>query len=413
VVINSSIESVQQIMTTSKEIQDSRLTSAERRVKRANDYLSEELDIKIKIVLIGDRLYIRKTLPSRPGSSKTEWHQQTITLGLTANSKGVEQAIKDVMELNNLLAQRKFDWKTWNQYLCRPCKHRVRQSELIGKQVEKFKEHFLSLPKDKLTREDAWKANWAQYFNKLPFDQYLTDEVISDAISQKTEEASANREKFCAKLKRFLKFLDFETRLNLTALGKGYTLPPVTGDELPTDEQILAALDLIKDPEWRTAYMLQAVFGLRNHEIFFLDRGKTESFKGITVLSVPDETKTGFHPVAALYPEWFDNEEWNLQTAKLPEVEVDLEKTTLAKIGKKVTAAFRKFGIPFSPYKLRHAWARRAIEFGFNDETAAEFMGHSVEIHRDNYHRLIAMKHGLRIAQSFMSNPDRPKPPQR
>jgi integrase len=391
--------------------QSSKLTPAERRVKKANDYLREELGIRIKIDLAGNSLRIRKTLPPRLGAKKTNHCQQTISLGLKADRKGIEQAIKDVIELNNLLSQRKFNWKDWDQYLRRPCLHRVRQSELIGELVQKFKKYFLSLPKNRISREEAWRIQWFKYLKKLPPDQYLSDQIILEAI-KKTEEASASRLQLCTKLKTFFDFIGFNTSLNLIALGKGYELPPVDSDELPTDEAILAALDSIDDPKWRTAYLLQAIFGLRNHEIFFLDRTKNESYQGIAVLTVSDETKTRFHPVAALYPEWFDNPEWNLRTAELPKIELDLEKTTLSKIGAAVTKAFRRFEIPFSPYMLRHAWARRAMEFGFTDEAAAEFMGHSVEVHRKHYHRLIALKHGLRIAQSFINNPNRPKSPE-
>ena len=389
------------------------LSPAQFRVEKANNYLYEELGISIRIDLEGNSLRIRKTLPPRPGSRRTRQHQQTLILELDASQKGIEQAIKDVIELHNLLSLRIFDWRTWDRYIRRSHKRCVRQNELIEAQVERFKNHFPRPSKSRITREEAWKTQWAPYFNKLPSDKHLTDQVILDAIGKKTEEASAGRQRFCIKLVKFIEFLDFETGLDLKKLGEGYELPPITGDELPMDEGILAALDLIDEPEWRVAYLLQAIFGLRNHEIFFLDRSKIESYKGITVLRVPEETKTGFHPVAALYPEWFDEPEWHLRTAKLPEIELDLKKTTLAKIGKEVTDAFKRFGIPFTPYKLRHAWARRAMEFGFTDETSAEFMGHDVQTHRKHYHRLIAMKHGLRIAQSFINNPNRPKPPQR
>lgn len=402
-------------MTTSQKKQDSRETLTERKVKKANDYLREELGIHIKIDLAGNSLRIRKTLVPRPGSGHTKPYQQTITLGLKADKKGIEQALKDVIELNNLLAQRKFAWKTWDHYLDRPCPYRVKQTELIGVQVERFKKHFLALPKARISREEAWRTQWFPYLNKLPFDQYLSDPIVLEAIEQKTEKASANRERTCTKLKKFFAFLEFETALDLVALGQGYELPLMTEDALPSDEAILAALALIDKPEWRTAYLLQAIFGLRNHEIFFLDRTKKESHEGITVLSVSDVTKTGFHPVAALYPEWFDEPEWQLQTAELPELEfkLDLNQTTLSKIGNTVTRAYKRFGIPFTPYKLRHAWARRAMLFGFSDETAAEFMGHRVDVHREHYHRLIAMKHSFRLAQSSINSPNRPKPPQR
>ncbi len=400
-------------MTNLQIIQGSRGTPAERRVKKTNDYLREAFGIRTRIDLAGNSLRIRKTLPPRPKSGRTEWYQQTITLGLKADQEGLKQALKDVLELNSLLSRRKFTWKIWDEYIGRPCKARVTQTEVIGAQVAKFKAHFLALRKNKVSRAEAWKTDWAQYLNKLPLDQYLTDQVISDVIHHKTKEGTSSREKLCSKLKQFLEFLDFKTHLDLRELGKGYKVLPVDEDTLPTDEEILAALDLIDDPEWRTAYLLQAIFGLRNHEIFFLIRSEVRIHEGIAVLKVTEKTKTGFHPVAALYPEWFDDPEWNLRTAKLPDVELDLEKTTLAKIGTEVTMAFERFKIPFTPYKLRHAWARRAMIFGFPDETAAEFMGHTVEVHREYYHRLIVMKEGLRIAQASMANPNRPKPPQR
>ena len=400
-------------MTNPQTIQDSRETPAERRVKKTNEYLREAFGIQIRIDLAGNSLRIRKTLPPRPKSGRTDWYQQTITLGLKADQEGLKQALKDVLELNNLLSGRKFTWKIWDEYIRRPCKARVSQTELIGAQVEKFKAHFLALPKEKVSRAGAWKTQWAGYLNKLPLDQYLTDQVISDVINQKTKEGTASREKLCNKLKKFVEFLDFETKLDFKELSRGYELSPVDEDTLPTDEEILAALDLIDDPEWRTAYLLQAVFGLRNHEIFFLIRSEVHIHEGIAVLKVSEKTKTGFHPVAALYPEWFDDPEWNLRTAKLPDVELDLEKTTLSDIGREVTMAFERFKIPFTPYKLRHAWARRAMIFGFTDDAAAEFMGHSVEVHKKHYLRLIAMKEGLRIAQASMANPNRPKPPQR
>lgn len=400
-------------MARSQKEQTSNLKTAKHRVKQANNFLYEECGIRMKIHLIGQRLYIRKVLPPRPESERTDRHQQVITLGLNADQQGIQQAIQDVRELSSMLSQRKFNWKTWRQYLGDSYEPRKSQTETIRTQVEKFKAYFLTLPKQKISREDAWKTQWSHYFKKLPFDEYLTDKIMLDAIYEKTEEGSCCRKKFCLRLKAFIEFLDFKTDLDLVAIGKAYNGTPVNEDELPTDQEILDALDLITVPEWRTAYLLQAIFGLRNHEIFFLDRDNVESYEGIKVLKVAAETKTGFRAVAALYPEWFDNPEWNLQTAKLPDINLDLSKTTLSKIGDKVTRAFKKFGIPFTPYALRHAWARRAMEFGLSDEAAAEFMGHNLVTHQKHYQRLIALKHGLRIVQSFMANSNRPKPPQK
>lgn len=40
---------------------------------------------------------------------------------------------------------------------------------------------------------------------------------------------------------------------------------------------------------------------------------------------------------------------------------------------------------PFTLYKLRHAWARRAYDFGISDDDASIMMGHSPDIHRGTY----------------------------
>jgi len=89
-------------------------------------------------------------------------------------------------------------------------------------------------------------------------------------------------------------------------------------------------------------------------------------------------------------PEWV--EEFELRSIRLPDLTTDLRKTTLQRIGQAVNRQFRRYGIPFSPYDLRHAWAVRTIHFGLPDAIAAQMMGHSLAIHTRTYQRWIARR---------------------
>jgi integrase len=154
---------------------------------------------------------------------------------------------------------------------------------------------------------------------------------------------------------------------------------------LPDDEAILAAWQQIPNPAWKFVYGMMATFGLRNHEVFFCNYAGLK--RGDKMIEVLPTTKTGSHQVWAFYPEWID--QFELRHIQLPEVETDLNKTTLQRIGQRVTAQFRRYGIEFSPYDLRHAWAVRTIHFGLPDTVAAKMMGHSVAVHTRTYHKWI------------------------
>jgi integrase len=114
------------------------------------------------------------------------------------------------------------------------------------------------------------------------------------------------------------------------------------------------------------------------------------SWRGETAVQVLSSTKTGSHEVWAFYPEWI--QEFNLTEIQLPAVATALNDTTLQRVGQRVTAQFRRYGVPFSPYDLRHAWAVRTIHFGLSDTVAAKMMGHSVAVHTRTYHQWITRR---------------------
>jgi len=76
----------------------------------------------------------------------------------------------------------------------------------------------------------------------------------------------------------------------------------------------------------------------------------------------------------------------------LPQIQTDLRRTTLQQVGRRVSEQFRRYGLPITPYDLRHAWAVRTIHIGLPDTVAARMMGHSVAIHTRTYHHWITRR---------------------
>ena len=174
----------------------------------------------------------------------------------------------------------------------------------------------------------------------------------------------------------------------------GYGLHAAQYRHLPSDSQILEGLALIPNPSWRLAYGLMATYGLRNHEVFFTDLSALAP-GGDRVIRVLPTSKTGEHQVWPFQPGWverFGLEQLGENPQLLPQICRDLRRTTLQQVGRRVAEQFRRYGLPHTPYDLRHAWAVRTIHIGLPDTVAARMMGHSVAIHTRTYHHWITRR---------------------
>ena len=143
--------------------------------------------------------------------------------------------------------------------------------------------------------------------------------------------------------------------------------------------------------------------GLRDHELFFCHWQDDGLFvkKG----------KTGPRLVfEAFYPEWV--EQWDLKNIRRPNIQNIDQLYEDGKLGDKVARGFRRYGVPFTPYDLRHAFGIRAsVTFHLPVTTSAALMGHSPEIHLKRYHRHITLATNQEATKRVMENPNRPKPP--
>jgi integrase len=170
---------------------------------------------------------------------------------------------------------------------------------------------------------------------------------------------------------------------------------------IPSDAEIQAAAKLIPNSSWFWAYGMMATFGLRNHELFFINHELLIS-DGICEVT---EGKTTGGKVWPLYPEWLDY--FDLRSIRVPAITSPNHKGYGHAVGK----AFRRYGVPFSPYCLRHAWARRAIEMGLDSRLASKQMRHSHSVHVKIYNAWLDDSIHQRAFERILDDKNRPKPP--
>ncbi len=359
----------------------------EARIAGANGRLKSS-KVGVRIEQIGDRLYLRATLPPKPGSPKTEPYQQRIALGIRASAVGVKEAEAEARKVGALLDCKEFDWKG---YL-----GEATISLTAGEWIAKFEADYFTRRERSPKSETTWRKNYWEVLKRLPCGEKLTTETLLQAITS-TAPDTRTRQNYCMVLGALAKFAGIE--IDLKKYAGDYSPKKVSPRDLPTDQQIVNAYYQIANPQWQYVYGLMATYGLRNHEVFHLDL--TE----LPILQVRDG-KTGARRVWACYPEWV--ELFDLKNSSLPPV----TGTTNSDLGGKVTKFFKRAGL-FTPYTLRHCWAVRTLEFGLPVELAAMQMGHSVQVHTEIYHHWINDRHHQRAYDLIMARSDRPLAPQR
>ena len=360
----------------------------------------------LKVERRGDTLALRGTLPPRPGSDRTRPYQQRLPLKLPANKTALKQAEQEAKVIAAKLIEGTFDWR---QYL-------VQSGPVLGSaeltdKIAAFEQHYLTEgqadpDKHAASVQATWNKAYAPYLRKL---QALSDRRSSLSLPEAivatvkaTRAHSRSRQVCCTALEAFAEFLALELPVDLKTLWGKYGSSRTQMRQLPTDEQIVEWFHRIPNPAWQFVYGVMATYGLRNHEVFFCDYRALQGGDAEAAIEVLETTKTGAHDVWPFPPAWVD--ELGLREGGLPNIDTNLEQTTLQRIGQQVTLQFRRYGIPFAPYDLRHAWAVRTILLGVPDTVAARMMGHSVAIHNRTYHRWITRRDQQRAIRAVLKS---------
>lgn len=336
-----------------------------------NERLKASL-IGVSILQRGKRLSLQATLPPKPGSKRSAPYQQQIALGIYANPDGLAEAETQAKALGVLLATDSFDWLSYGQGVGSTCEA----------WVERYRQHLyenkLKGDKDYKWRVDHWNAG----LKWLPMSQQLNDNAVLVAI-QKHKPNSSTRAKACQVLGWFITWCGLE--MDLKPYQGDYTSrKPLKERKIPDDTTVEREIDKLVKPHWRWVYGMMASYGLRNHECWHIrDRYREDD---VLVIIVGSDTKTGGREVRPLHPHWPDL--WNLDDGHPPKINAQSNRV----YGERTAIRFRRRGIIFTPYALRHAYAIRGstLKYQIPLTVMAQMMGHAPEEHLRSYHRWLS-----------------------
>ena len=356
------------------------------RIAQANGRLKSG-KVGISIQRQGDRLYLRGTFPPKPDSDKKAPYQQRLALGFHANPLGVKNTEAEARKIGALLDCKDFSWLPYlsDRIVTQTC----------SDWVEKFEKDYFTRRDRNPKTETTWKRSYLEVLKRLPIDQPLSPEILKNLILG-TAPDTRSRQNYAMVCNAIAKFANLETDFSL--YSGNYSPKKATPRDLPTDELIQETYYKISNPAWQWVYAVLATYGLRPHEVFLLD------LEDIPIATVTDG-KTGARRVWACYPEWVDT--FSIKNVCLPAVTGKAN----VNLGERVGKAFKRYGVPFTPYDLRHCWAVRSLEFGLDISLAAQQMGHSAKVHSDLYHHWISDRHHQKAYDLLMQRSDRPKPP--
>jgi len=377
-------------------------------VRHHNGLLAAE-GCALRLEIRGGRLGLRGPLPDRLGAGQAQ--VQRLSLGLSASPTGLTIALERLAKLRQELASGRFQWHEWKRNSTGAVEGGPAgdgaiagglASRPLAQQLEAFEVAFRNDPKRRRRpagSRSTWAAAYRPYLRRLAAyaaDQHpgrLDGDLLVEVL-ESYELSSRSRQQCGVALAALARHLQLELPDDWRDRAAGYGLHLTRFRPLPTDSQILELVRQIPNPRWRLAYGLMATYGLRNHEVFFCD-GSALAPGADRVLRVLPTSKTGEHQVWPFQPEWIDHfelERLGRDPNTLPIVNLDLRRTTLQQVGRRVAEQFRRYGLPITPYDLRHAWAVRTIHIGLPDTVAARMMGHSVAIHTRTYHHWITRR---------------------
>ncbi len=375
--------------------------------------------VALRIERRGQRLSLRGPLPDKDsGSTLTV---QRISLGLSADRAGLDEATLMLREVVGDLQAGRFDWARWGRQAGAPALESGLAAQPAAQPAEQppspqrrdgpgqlqgalasFERSFFHAPRRRRNpagSRTTWTAAYLPYLRRLAHAAAAEREAPLDAwLLEQTLETyplgSRSRQQCGTALAGLARHLGLTLPDDWSQRSGGYGLHAARFRRLPSDTLILQQLERIPNPGWRLAYGLMATYGLRNHEVFYSDLSALAP-GGDKVIRVLPTSKTGEHQVWPFQPEWverFGLELLGTDPGLLPAVRTDLRHTTLQQSGRRVAEQFRRYGLALTPYDLRHAWAVRTIHIGLPDTVAARMMGHSVSIHTRTYHHWITRR---------------------
>ncbi|WP_196511246.1 site-specific integrase [Nostoc sp. NZL] len=362
---------------------------------------------KVTIRESNGSLQLRATLPIKPGdkdSNGTGRKQYNISLNIPSNLDGLKTAEEEAYELGKLIARKTFEWN--DKYLGNEAIKK--EFKTIEELLEQFENEYFKTHK----RTTKSEHTFFYYFSRTkrftnPKDLANAENLISSIEQIDKEWAKYNAARaisaFC---------MTFKIEIDLSKYSK---MPENNSRNIPTDAEIYDGILKFEDylnnrgnqvnqslqdswQLWRWTYGMLAVFGLRPRELFInpdIDWWLSPENLDLT-WKVHKDCKTGERQALPLYRQWI--EDFDLRNPKYLEMlesaiakKDNTNHAEITALTQRVSWWFRKIGLDFKPYDLRHAWAIRAHILGIPIKAAADNLGHSVQVHTQTYQRWFSL----------------------
>lgn len=356
---------------------------------RANDRLkSGRIGVMLEVQGKGDWLYLRGTFPPRPGSQQGKPKQTRIALKLQAlDAKSIKNAEMTARQVGLDLNRGLFDWRKWSDY-------EDPNQPTLQNAVRLFERKWWT-GKD---RADGSKKNtWRIYqalIDGLPERPVVGLDLLENWVIGHSGAKTEMRRHYLTVAKGIAKAANLPIE-NFKELNSDRPLKPVNPRDLPSDEELLTMRESLTEEGWRWVFGIMICYGLRNHEVFFLD---TAEFPDVRVR---DDSKTGSRMVTPLLPEWA--EQWSLEEVIYPDRILIVEDRPINKLGNSITRGI-KLRLGMLPYNIRHCFARRCFEQGIREGVACKLMGHSLLRHERTYQTWIGERAAVDEAKRILRN---------
>jgi integrase len=367
----------------------------EEKLKQANDDLKRERR-RVSIKQIGNKLYLRATLPLKPDDSNKgkDTKQYDVALKVNANLEGIKTAIEQAYKMSSELDRNIFDWGNWIET------SEKAEVKTIGELLDQLEEKYFETRKRTIKSEHSF---YSMYRNLIGIFRNETESSFYE-IEKKYNlmENSSGKDTLGKNINTLFKCFDISIRVNRPQKRDIKRKPR----NIPCDREIVDAqkkfeihaqnrkkISIPNEKDnwklWRWVFGMVATYGLRPREIFVNPHiDWWLSSKNIdNTWKVHKDSKTGEREVFPLRQEWvelFDlkNKDYlnMLQQRCINDDFKLMNRLVLAN-----AEWFRLLELGFQPYDLRHAWAIRAHMMGIPIKAAADNLGHSVEEHTRTY----------------------------
>lgn len=339
-------------------------------LKAANDRM-KRAQYGVIIRKRGTRLCLRATLPPKPDSDKVKDHQQDHPLGVYANPAGLKYAKDEAKRMSADLGHRCFNWLNWGFV------PKI-QTLMVGEWLEAYEQQYFQENERNGKSETTWHKDYRLPTLNLPQDAPLTEEMMLEVIKTKKPD-SRSRKRFYDAYLRLAKFAGLS--VDFGKLRGDYSASSVDHRNLPSDDLIREWRDRIPDPAWQWFYGVMAAYGIRSHEIWYIDLATIKKEQLIWVA----DSKTGAHH-GLPFPShlW---EEWRLYEPNVPDIPMKNNSYLSTRASTYFRSKMKPETLPFNLNDLRHRWSIRTAEMGIDSQLTSKLQKHSKRIHDETYQR--------------------------